>query len=63
MTVLPRHIVYWVLAGAALALLAFEAPTSRVLSPPREHGKAEKGQSARGRPIFVWTGGGYQGGK
>ncbi len=63
MTVLPRHIVYWLLAGSSLALLGLEAPSSRLMSPTRDHVKPEKGESARGRPIFIWTGGGYQGGK
>jgi len=61
---LPRHIVYWVLSLGSLGLLAFEAPTGSLLTTTPERGRVEKGsQTVRGRPVFIWTGGGYQGGK
>jgi hypothetical protein len=61
---LPRHIVYWVLSIGSLGLLTFEAPTGSLLATTPDRGKVEKGpQAVRGRPIFIWSGGGYQGGK
>jgi hypothetical protein len=59
-----RHIVYWVLSGASIAMLAFEAPRGAMLTGTPDRGRVDKdGQSVRGRPVFIWAGGGYQGGK
>jgi hypothetical protein len=62
---LARHIVYWVLSTGSLGLLALEAPTGSLLTTTPERGRVEKGSTTvrGGRPIFIWTGGGYQGGK
>jgi hypothetical protein len=59
-----RHIVYLVLSLGSLAMLAFEAPRGAMLTGTPERGQVTKdGQSVRGRPAFIWAGGGYQGGK
>jgi hypothetical protein len=64
MPILKRHIVYWVLSGGSLGLLGFEAPRGALLTSTPERGHVTKdGQSVRGRPVFIWAGGGYQGGK
>lgn len=64
MPILKRHIVYWVLSGGSLALLGLEAPRGALLTSTPERGQVTKdGQSVRGRPVFIWAGGGYQGGK
>lgn len=62
-----RNIVYWIASVASLGLLFFEAPTGALLTTTPERGKVTKdaqGKTVRGRgPVFVWLGGGYQGGK
>jgi hypothetical protein len=59
-----RHIVYWALSAGSLGLLAFEGPRGALLTSTPERGQVSKdGQSVRGRPVFIWAGGGYQGGK
>ncbi|MBX7084319.1 MAG: hypothetical protein K1X88_34250 [Nannocystaceae bacterium] len=64
MRIAPRHIVYWLLSLGSLGLLAFDAPRGRLLTLEPDRGEVEKGTgTVRGRPIYVWSGGGYHGGK
>lgn len=59
-----RHIVYWALSLGSIALLGLEAPRGAMLTTTPDVGTVEKGgQSVRGQPIFIWSGGGYHGGK
>lgn len=59
-----RHILYWILSLGSLGLLAFDGPQGRLLTSEPDRGPVEKGSGTiRGRPIFIWSGGGYHGGK
>lgn len=64
-------IAYWVISLGSLGVLALEAPSGALLTGSPERGKVtaakpEPGQSTRtvrGRPAYIWLGGGYHGGK
>jgi hypothetical protein len=56
---------YWITAGLALALLLLDGAAGTVLTTTPDRGKVErdKNGTVRGGGVFVWLGGGYQGGK
>ena len=57
---------YWICAGLSLLLLLVDGPVGTLLTTTPERGKVERdpaGGSVRGAGVFVWYGGGYQGGK
>jgi hypothetical protein len=64
-----RNIIYWVAGLGSLAALFFAAPSGALLTGAPERGKVTQqpdGQktTVRGRgPLFIFLGGGYQGGK
>lgn len=56
---------YWLCSLAAVLLLLFGARSGLLLVGEPERGKVERAPDGdlRGRAAFVWSGGGYHGGK
>lgn len=57
---------YWISAGLALALLLFDGASGTVLTTTPDRGKVERDKAGTvrgGGGVFIWLGGGYQGGK
>ncbi len=64
-----RNIIYAICGFGSLSMLLFAAPSGALLTGAPEKGKVTTdpngNQTVRGtaRPIFIWLGGGYHGGK
>jgi hypothetical protein len=57
---------YWLCAGLSLLLLLVDGAAGNYLTTTPDRGKVERdpaGGTVRGAGVFVWYGGGYQGGK
>jgi hypothetical protein len=57
---------YWISAGLALALLLLDGASGAVLTTTPDRGKVERDKNGTvrgGGGVFIWLGGGYQGGK
>jgi hypothetical protein len=57
---------YWISAGLALALLLLDGASGAVLTTTPDRGKVERDKTGTvrgGGGVFIWLGGGYQGGK
>lgn len=60
------RITYWLCAGLALLLLMHDGAVGNCLTTTPDRGKVERdpvGGTVRGVGVFIWYGGGYQGGK
>ncbi len=64
-------IAYWVVSAGTLGLLTFEAPSGAMLTSAPERGKVTLKQPKPGTTptvrgggaFFIWSSGGYHGGK
>jgi hypothetical protein len=63
-----RNIIYMLAGVGSLGALFFLAPSGALLTKAPERGKVTRDASGKktvrgGGPVFIWMGGGYQGGK